>query len=196
MRRHLLAIALLSLACAGSPDAPTAYLLRSELSSHPVSTEVPMRVGLGRVVVAPYLSQPGIVVETEAGQVHAARAHVWAEPLGAGVRSLLRAELSRAIGEEVNVDQATRTQWAYAVDVSIDRLHGTMHGSAVIDAAFRITTHADPGSAIESRFSRSTLIPREGYDGMIEAEASLVAALADAIAARLREIEPLAGSSP
>jgi uncharacterized lipoprotein YmbA len=152
-----------------------------------------MRYGLGRVTVAPYLAQPGIVVETAAGQVHAARGHLWAEPLGAGVRSLLRAELSSAIGQQVNADQTTRVHWAFAVDVSIDRLHGTMEGTAVIDAAFRITPQA--GTPSESRFSQSVQIPQEGYDGMIEAEADLVAALAREIAARLRE-QPLAGALP
>ncbi|MEE8310761.1 MAG: ABC-type transport auxiliary lipoprotein family protein [Candidatus Binatia bacterium] len=174
--------------CAGSTPPRTQYLLRAEPVERSVRVRAPVHVGLGRVVVAPYLHQSGIVVETEASQVRAARQHQWAEPLEAGLRSYLRAEISNALGYEVSADRADRPHWDYAVDVHIDRLHGTMTGTAVIDASYRITPRAASKQATEYRFSRSTSLPRDGYPGLVEAEAGLARELAAAIAASLRDL--------
>jgi uncharacterized lipoprotein YmbA len=172
--------------CAGSSVPPTQYLLRADPAERSGRVEAPVRVGLGRVDVAPYLDQSGIVVETEAGQVQAAREHQWAEPLGAGLRSYLRAEMSAALGHDVSASPADLAHWDYTLDVYVDRLHGTMAGTAVLDASYRITPRA--GAVTAYRFSRSAPLPREGYPGLVDAEADLVRQLAQAIAASLGEI--------
>jgi uncharacterized lipoprotein YmbA len=74
------------------------------------------------------------------------------------------------------------------VDVYVDRLHGTMAGTAVLDASYRITPRPGAGDGAEYRFSRSAPLPREGYPGLVDAEAELARRLAQAIAASLREI--------
>jgi hypothetical protein len=150
--------------------------------------EAPIDVSLGRVAVAPYLDRAGIVVETETGQVQAARQHEWAEPLEAGLRSYLRAQISRALGYEVSARLGDRLPWDYRVDVYVDRLHATMGGTAVLEAGYRITPRLSAGESVEYRFSRSTPLPREGYPGVVDAEADLVRRLARAIADSLREI--------
>jgi uncharacterized lipoprotein YmbA len=185
--RNAALLSLLLVACAGSSATRTQYLLRSEPAERTGRVEATAHVGLGQVAVAPYLDQSGIVVETEPGQVRAARLHQWAEPLDAGLRSFLRTELSKALGEEVS-GGAGRSQWLYTVNVYVDRLHGSMAGSAEIDASFRITPKPGDGDVAEFRFSRSASLPREGYPGLVEAEADLVRQLAHAIAASLREV--------
>ena len=59
------------------------------------------------------------------------REHQWAEPLGAGLRSYLRAGISEALGYDVSAGPADLTHWDYTVDVYVDRLHGTMAGTAM-----------------------------------------------------------------
>lgn len=186
-RMIVLSSVIVLVSCAGSAPPRTQYLLRAEPVERSVRVQAPLHVGLGRVTVAPYLSQSGIVVETEASQVRSARRHQWAEPLESGLHSYLRAEISNALGYEVSADRADRPHWAYAVDVDIDRLHGTMGGTAVIDASYRITPHA-ASEAAEYRFSRSAPLPRDGYPGLVDAEAGLARELAAAIAASLREL--------
>ena len=188
MRTFAAFFALLLIACAGSSPPRTQYLLRAEPAEQSGRVEAPVLVGLGRVTVAPYLDQSGIVVETEAGQVQAAREHQWAEPLGAGLRSYLRAEMSAALGYDVSASPADLVQWDYTVDVYVDRLHGSMAGTAVLDASYRITPRPGAGDVAAYRFSRSASLPREGYPGLVDAEADLVRQLAQAIAASLREI--------
>jgi uncharacterized lipoprotein YmbA len=63
-----------------------------------------------------------------------------------------------------------------------------MVGKAVLDASYRITPRPDAGDVAAYRFSRSALLPREGYPGLVDAEADLARQLAQAIAASLREV--------
>ena len=187
MRNAAFVSVMLLVACAGSSAPRTQYLLRAEPAERAGRVEAPVRVGLGRVTVAPYLDQSGIVVQTEASQVQAARQHEWAEPLHAGLRSVLRAEMSEALGYDVSASPADLVHWDYTVDVYVDRLHGTMAGTAVLDASYRITPRPGAGDVAAYRFSRSAPLPREGYPGLVDAEADLVRQLAQAIAASLRE---------
>jgi len=188
MRNAAFLSVVLLVACAGSSTLSTQYLLRAEPAERSGRVEAPVRVGLGRIDVAPYLDQSGIVVETEAGQVQAAREHQWAESLDAGLHSYLRAEMSAALGYDVSGSPADLAQWDYTVEVYVDRLHGTMDGTAVLDASYRITPRAGAGDVAAYRFSRSAPLPREGYPGLVDAEADLVRQLAQAIAASLGEI--------
>jgi uncharacterized lipoprotein YmbA len=182
-----LSIALL-FACAGASPPPTQYLLRVEPKQLAARVETPVRVGLGRVVVAPYLEQAGVVVETEAGEVRAARQHQWAEPLDVGLRSYLRSEISAALGYDVSSNRIDESIWDYAVSVYVDQFHGTMAGNAVLDAHYRIAPRSGQGEPIEYRFSKIAALSREGFPGMIEAERHLARELAGAIAASLREL--------
>jgi uncharacterized lipoprotein YmbA len=79
------------------------------------------------------------------------------------------------------------------VDVYVDRLHATMGGTAVLDAGYRITPPPGAGEAVEYRFSRSAQLPREGYPGLVDAEADLARQLAQAIADSLREMREARG---
>ncbi len=188
MRKAAFLSVVFLVACAGSSAPPTQYLLRAEPAEQSGRVEAPVRVGLGRVTVAPYLDQSGIVVETEAGQVQAAREHQWAEPLDAGLRSYLRTEMSAALGYDVSASRADLAHWDYTVDVYVDRLHGTMAGTAVLEASYRITPRPGAGDVAAYRFARSAPLPREGYPGLVDAQADLVRQLAQAIAASLGEV--------
>ena len=142
MRSFLLLLAPLlfalgPLACAGTSPQQVEYLLGpgAAMPSGPIA--VPERVGLGTVSIAPYLDQAGIVVETERGQVRAARFHTWAEPLEDGLRAYLRAEISRALGFDVYAFPSAEA-FDLVIDVHVERLHATMQGSATAVATYRI----------------------------------------------------------
>lgn len=186
MRVAALLPALLVLACAGPSPTYTEYLLRPAAAGESGRVDPPVRVGLRRVAVAPYIDQVGIVIETEAGQVQAARYHQWAEPLQSGLRSFLRAEISAALGYEVSAIPSDEVAWDYTVDVHVERLHGTMRGTAVMDAVYLVSVSGE-GGIREYRFHGSLPLPREGYPGVVDAEADLARELARSIASALRE---------
>lgn len=178
-------VLLLSACGAGAPSR-SQYLLRADVPALAVHSDVLARIGLGRITVAPYLDQFGLVIETEDREVHAARNHQWAEPLADGLRLYLRDAITSALGEEVAANDYVPTSFDYVVDVTVEQLHGTRDGKAVLVASFRITGQSKAGSAVsEQRFAETKSLDREGYAGLVDAEVALLQHLAEAIAEKL-----------
>ncbi len=174
--------------CASSSPEPTYYLLRGAQEEGAGQVDAVIRVGLGRVIVAPYLmSSNGVVVETAPGQVRPARSHQWAEPIDSGIRWFLRAEIARALGDEVGGGLVDIQDWDYTIDVYIGRLHGNVEGKALIESAYVVRPRVDRSELREYYFSRSHALPREGYAALVEAQQVLLTGLADAIADDLRK---------
>ena len=188
MKTTALVATLLLIACAGASTPRTHYLLRTDVPEQTLRVDPPVRVGLRKLVVAPYLDQPGLVVETEPRQVRPARHHLWAEPLDEGLRRVLRAEISKALGYDVSSDAAEAGQWDYSVDVRVERLHGDMSGRALLVASWRIARGPGAKPAAAFRFARSAALPREGYAGLVEAQIDLARQLSLAIAGSLGEV--------
>jgi len=182
----LLVVALVG--CASSPSITTYYLLRGEQVDRTERVDATIRAGLGRVVVAPYLlSSKGIVLETGDGEINPANQHQWAEPLNAGLRWYLRTEIGERLGLEIGGGLTDRRDWDYSIEVLVAQLHGTMSGTALMQATF-IVVPADGSQEISQvRFSKSIPLPRDGYVGVVEAEKILVGELAGLIADSLRE---------
>jgi uncharacterized lipoprotein YmbA len=188
MRIIALVFTSLLIACAGTPPSHTHYLMRGEVPERTARVEAPSSVGLLRVDVAPYLQQPGLVLATGEHQVRPARYHRWAEPLDEGLLRFLRAEISNALGYDVSADPARKSQWDYSVQLSVDQLHGTPSGDALLSASWRITRRGGSDVLAEFRMARSEPLAREGYAGLVEAEIGLARQLAVAIADSLRDL--------
>ena len=185
----VLALTLLT-ACASSPPEITYYLLRPPLDEGSGPIDAPIRAGLGRVVVAPYLDRSnGIQIETKDGEIRPATQYQWAEALTAGVRWYLRAEVGKQLGHQIGGSLTDRRDWDYTVDVFVERLHGTMTGQAVLVASFIVrggTTATGAPAIYEYRFAESTPLPDDGYTAVVEAEKALLAEFAGRIADVLR----------
>ena len=189
MRALLVVIALLAIGCAGSPPpSPTYYLLPVSDSEGMRETKPEVLIGLGRIEVSPYLRQQGLVVETEPGQVRPASYHLWAEPLQVGLRGFLRQEISTALGFDIGTNTTEYTGWDYRVDLTLERLHGTLSGQAQIVARWVVRTSTDIESATGYRFAKVGALPREGYAALVAAEIDLTRQLARAIADSLRDL--------
>lgn len=181
-------VALLA-ACSSPSPEPNLYLLRGDPSEGTGRIDGRVRVGLGRVVVAPYLlASPGIVVETEPGQVRPARMERWAEPLDAGVRWFVRSEVARALDHEVGGGLTDAQAWDYTIDLYIGRLHGAMSGEALIESVWVV--RPDVGDVDEYRFTKRVPLAEAGYPGLVAAEQQLLEdlsrAIADSLAPRLK----------
>lgn len=186
MRATALLSTFLLAACAGTTPDTTRYLLPASAPAGTARVEPPVWIGLGRMAVAPYLSQAGLVVETRAHQVRPARFHQWAEPLADGLRRYLRSEISAALGFDVGADVSQRRRWDYTVDVSVDRMHGNLSGEALLVARWWIVPGSGQQENAAFRFAASQPLPREGYPGLVDAQIELARQLAVAIAESLR----------
>ncbi len=179
----------LLVACSSPVPQPTSYLLRGEASEGSGLLDGSPRVGIGRLIVAPYLlSSQGVVVESAPGVVQAARQHRWAEPLDAGLRWFLRAEIARGLGDEVGAGLLDRKDWDYTIDIYIAQFHGTMSGTAILEATYLIRPTADSEEVREYAFSKSQPQSDEGYAALVAAEQKLAGELGAAIAESLHEV--------
>jgi uncharacterized lipoprotein YmbA len=187
----LVCAALILTACAGGSPAPDVnyYLLRSDVPVPQGRQEAPAKVGIGQVRLASYLNQNGIVIVTEGDKVRPARQHLWAEPLGEAVRLYLRDELSDRAGVFVSGDTSRRFYWDYRIDVTIDKLHGTLDGDVVIRAGWRILDTASDTELANHQFEAVTQQQEDGYQALIAAEKELLDQLSDAMAATVRELQ-------
>jgi uncharacterized lipoprotein YmbA len=178
-----LLVALLT-ACSAPAPAPTHYLMRGEPIEGVRKIESTARVGIGRVILAPYLTAtPGIVVETTSGQVQAARQHQWAEPLESGIRWFTRVEISQALGRDIGGGITDLADWDYTIDLYVSRFHG-MPSGALLETVFVIRATADR-SITEYRFSRSEPLTDRSYEALVAAQQQLLRELAAEIAAAL-----------
>jgi uncharacterized lipoprotein YmbA len=176
----LLAAALLA-ACSSQPQQTSSYLLRPEVAATSGSQLAASTVALANIRVATYIEQPGLVLATGDGKIHAARNHQWAEPLQVSLRRFLATEVSSAAGVDVSATILPTT--ATRVDVTIDQLHGDGAGSALLVAYWEVESDGEISSF---QFAERQTLSSDGYDALVRAEEGLLRQLAGAIAATIK----------
>ncbi len=172
-------------ACSSTPTETHYYLLRDDNLAQSRPLVLSTNYAMGSVTISSYLDRPGLVLETEGGEIRPALKHQWAEPVRESIDNLLRKQISLSLGEDifpVDVSPA-RNQ----LKVKIDQLHGTQNGEAVLVAHWWLH-HKDKDKVISAhQFSETMPLNSDGYGALVEAERSLLLALAKSIAAILKE---------
>lgn len=177
---------LLVLGCSSSPPERHFYVLRADdAPASPVPAET---VGIGRVMIAPYLDRAEVVVQIGEREIRPAQYHYWGEPLNSGIRHYLRAELVSRLGHDVGSDAIARELWDYRIDVSIETLHGSLDQGARINAGFLVTDVGGSKAPVAGRVIGHERLTRDGYPGLIDAHTRLLEQLATAIQNALGEL--------
>ncbi len=176
----------LLMGCSGSaPPETVRYLLRApQPATERAALEAP-NIGIGRVTIAPYLNQLGIVVETGPGQIRSARYNLWAEPFDQGVRHYLRQSLSGATGSDVGIDPALSDAWAYRLDVRFDEFHGTGSGEVRMAGEYTWTDVSSGTAARRQVFADVQRLSDDGYGAMVAAHEALLDRLVRSMAETL-----------
>ena len=174
---YLLLLALLA-GCAGQPNEPSSYLLRSSHELETRTLEPSKEFSMGTVEVASYIDQPGLVLETDNGEMHHARNNLWAEPVYEGVRNSLVTSISHLSNMDLLPHELAETP--VVLDIYIDQLHGTREGSARLVALWWLRSGGHLVSA--HQFSEEKLLETSGYPALVQAEEALLEDLARAIA--------------
>jgi uncharacterized protein len=167
--------------CASQAIEPSYYLLRSKQDVSSTALSTSKAFSLGTVEIAPYLDQPGLMLETGDGQMRPASHNLWAEPLFDGVRNFLATEIARDHGQELL--PAKLAPNATEVNIRIDQLHGTRDGKAQLVAYWWLVRAGEV--IVLNRFAQSRNLESSGYGAMVDAEKILLAELAARIAASL-----------
>ncbi len=170
----LLAISALLGACAsGGPASEYSYLLPA--AGEPAASSRLPRV---EVDLAGYLDQAGVVVETAPTSVHAARRHLWAEPLPSQLRRALRHHLAAA-----GMPAGGR------LTVSVTRFQGTADGDARISGQWHYLGDQrgqEKGGEKSGRFDVTRPLNQDGYPELVTRLDAAWQAVAEQIATELR----------
>lgn len=185
MKRTILLLGSIAIACSNAVPPTSEFLLRAEPATRTGRVEATTRVVIERVTVAPYLRRAGIVVELEPGQLRAATRNEWAEPLDASFEDLIGTVITRDLGFPVVSSTAATDDGQVGLRIEIDRFHGTLDGRAMLEARYWISDRRRPTSQYE--FSESTDVVQPGYPGLVAAERVLANRLAVAIALAIGE---------
>ena len=173
----LLLVVLLA-GCAGNSIEPSYYLMRSD---HDLKTGVlnPSReFSMGSVVIASYIDQPGLLMETIDGEIRAAHHNLWAEPVYEGVRNQLMVEIALAKGEDLLPANVRKTP--VVLDIRLDQLHGTNRGTAKLVAYWWLRRGEEVLAAYV--FTEEQALVTDGYAALVAAEKALLTQLAKNIA--------------
>jgi len=165
------------------PPEPVFYLLRADVQLPEGSQAVSPEVGIGRVSIADYLGQAGIVVASSGNRVRPARHHLWAEPLDSSIRLFLSDAISAKRGDTIYADTSKRLSWDYQIEIRIDEWHGSLDGDVKLVAGWAIVHVSDNKVIARHRLERSAGLPEDGYDALVSTQKQLLFELADAIAA-------------
>ena len=178
MRTFILAQVILLAACTSQTvESPHYYLLRSPAPITSAQINEPILYRLGRVKIATYINQPGLVLQKGSGEINVARHHEWAEPLGISLRQFLATEIGAAANTMIAVSD-TRGEGT-SIEVTIDQLHGNHRGEAILVAYWNIEPAGGIGSA--HQFSESIPLARDGYGALVAAEQILLQQLGQRI---------------
>ena len=177
----IVATVVLLAACSGKQIEPNYYLLRPAIKMESRQLSPSDHFALGKITVAPYLDQPGLLLQTDEGDIRPAKHHLWAEPMYEGVHSFLVKEISRAKGEDILPARLKRD--AVVVEVRVEELHGTADGRAILIGYWWLRRNSEVVAAYQ--FSESRSLGSSGYQALVEAERALLTQLAEKIAASM-----------
>ena len=181
MKIASLLLVVLLIGCAGQTIEPNYYLLRSKTDLASGELKPSRDFSMGNVVIASYIDQPGLIMETADGEIHPAQYNLWAEPVYEAVRNQLMVEIGLAKGEDILPADLGNT--AIVMDIRIDQLHGTNNGTAKMVAYWWLRRGKEVLAVY--RFSEQQALTTSGYEALVAAEEVLLAQLAKEIAATL-----------
>jgi uncharacterized lipoprotein YmbA len=191
IRSVILLASVLLVACSGTPVQTHYYLLRSDLEQRTRNLAPSENFAMGRIIIAPYIEQSGIVLETDQGEFRPALHNRWAEPMQQGLQQFVRVEVSDAVGEDIFPVEHSEGELVF--EVRIDQLHGTLEGDALLVAYWWIR---HDGKILSShQFSERQPLKADGYAALTRAEKVLLSRLSAEIADSLKQTgAPAAGT--
>ncbi len=202
MRGALLpAVAGALLLVAGCATEPTSfYTLSAAAEPRPSAPSAPgLRVGLGPVVLPPYLERPEIVTREGPNGVRLAEYHRWAEPLEPLLVRTISGHLYALLDAEdvVPVPQRRDAPLDRVVEIEVLRLDADEAGQATLDARWWVYG-GDGATLLQSGRSRVTEAgaPPPDYGAIVAAMSRAIAAASRDIAAAVRGDAPVPEPAP
>ena len=189
MKYHLL-IALFLLGGCGSIPETRYYILSSDERMPLVENTNSGTVrGIGRIRLADYLRQSGIVTQMDDFQVRTASYHRWAEPLHKGIRRNLAQQLSQILADHrIEADPHDRRLMTYQLDLEIENFHANTAGPAILSGRWTLYRIEDESILGSRNFNLSGPMNESGYRAAVGAQVDLLQQLGEQISAAASDV--------
>ncbi|CAI1180952.1 membrane integrity-associated transporter subunit PqiC [Serratia quinivorans] len=157
------ALALLLSACSSKPQK-TYYQLQALAAPAQVSSGSSTRqLWIEHVFVADYLSQNGVVYQTNDVRYVIAQNNLWASPLDQQLQQTLVTNLSNALpGWVVSTQPMSSDQ--DVLNITVSSFHGRFDGKAIISGEWMLKHH---GLLFKRPFNLELKLDEDGYDALV-----------------------------
>ncbi len=186
-----LAVATLWIGCFGrSPDVRF-YTLNAVGSASGDGGTAELAIGVGPVTFPRYLDRPQLVTRIETSELAYDELHRWAGGFTANVQSALAENLAARLGSARVLANPNAAPFPldYRVGVDIQRLEAGPGATLALRARWIVRDEADRERHWRGESSIEVPLPSGDAAGSVAAHEMALAQLADAIAARVREVE-------
>ncbi len=186
-------------ACSSTPIQDRYYSLVLASGNAPVpggEDATGGRMVVGPIVLARYLDQSGLALQTGSSEIQSARHHFWAESLDEAIAKVLVQDIARGLNN-VNVEREAG-RWSSEVHcrvrVEFDKFHATTNSE--VHATGRYWLHGvTPSTVSRQEFDIVNRLSADGYAHAVSQLRSSLASLAARIVEHA-EVEPACTAAP
>ena len=181
----------LFLVAACGRSAPTTYYALEDTTAFVQQDRLPAKtLRIARVALPQYLEREPIVTRTNGVvELGVNPVHVWAEPLGDGIRRVLQTELSAPLlthGLTV-LPLASESSGTYTLLVDILRLDGELGKNVALAAQWSLLESAGNRTVDDGIFTAESALGSSSYAELVHEESILVRRLAAHLVQRITE---------
>ena len=187
------------LAACGTSQPTKYYLLSASApDTARASTQRELTIGVGPVILPPYLERREMVSRTSSNELHVAVYHQWGEALQENVSRVVREDLARRLGTDriVRFPMKRSLRKAlmidYQVTVVVQKFEKTPDGSVVLNARWAILDN-DKNELLLRRSEYNQVPAADGYATQAAAQSEVLSRLNEEIATAILELEQSAG---
>ena len=187
------------LAACGTSQPTKYYLLSASApDTARASTQRELTIGVGPVILPPYLERREMVSRTSSNELQVAVYHQWGEALPENISRIIREDLAHRLGTDriVRFPMKRSLRKAlmidYQVTVVIQGFEKTPDGSVVLNARWAILDN-DKNELLLRRSNHSQVPAADNYAAQAAAQSDLLGRLNEEIATAILELEQSTG---
>ena len=170
--------------CGSMPETKYYILAADDVNQITASSKSSTVLGIGRVQLADYLRQSGIVTQTDDYRIRTANYHRWGEPLHKGIRRNLAQHLSQTmVNHRIEAEPHDRRRITYQLDLEIQRFHASTSGMAILSGRWTLYRVEDQTIVRSQNFNLSDPMHDSGYRAAVGTQMELLGQLGDQISA-------------
>lgn len=190
MNKIILACFIIAMsACGSNPPPQTQFFVltpnpQANINPNESSNKVVM---LEQIVLAKYLDQPGIVMQTDMHQIKVAHYHRWAEPLKRNMRRYLSETLDGKLSYPVTLDNTnlSNSTNVLSLQISVNQFNGVTDGTAVLSGEWILFDEDTQSILRKEMFRYQKTLVDEGYTELVNQLAVLLDKLCADIANKM-----------